>query len=88
MASGHAMTGVFEGTHWDPKRAAQGKKVNQIYIGFDTIVDPELSPKRMIPYTDLKEVSSTYHWSPYASGVSIPDDVADKLENVWINTAI
>ena len=87
VASGHAMTGVFEGTHWDQQKATEGKKVLQIYIGFDTVINPELTPKRMIPYSELKHVSSTYHWSPYASGTSIPEDIADKLEDLWLKTA-
>ena len=87
VASGFAMTGVVEGTHWDSEQAAKGKKALRVYVGFDTIINHELTPQRMIPYSKLSEISATYHWSPYASGVSIPDDFADKLETMWLQIA-
>lgn len=85
VASGHAMTDVFEGTHWNPEMVRAGKKARRIYIEFDKIVNYQSTG--MIPYNVLKTISSEFHWSPQASGVSIPDDIAEKLEEIWKNTS-
>ncbi len=80
IASGHALTAVFEGTHWDPDKAAQGKKANRIYIKFDKLLDCDSC---ILSMDELKRISGAMHWSPQSSGVSIPDDVASRLEELW-----
>lgn len=80
VASGHALTSVFEGTNWDEIKAAQGKMVNRVYIKIDKILDPETT---ILPLDELNKISGNMHWTPQNSGISIPDDVAKVLEDVW-----
>lgn len=37
VASGYAVTGVFEGTHWDEEKKQAGKKAKRIFVDFDKI---------------------------------------------------
>lgn len=80
IASGEALTPVFEGTNWDETKAKQGKTVNRIYIKIDKIVDPATT---ILSIDMLKSISSTMCWTPQNSGISIPNDVAKVLENIW-----
>lgn len=79
VASGKAITGVFEGTHWDPEKAIAGKKARRVYIAFDKIL-PEYNILKM---EELKNISSEMYWSSQSSGVSIPPAVAERLETFW-----
>ena len=33
----------------------------------------------------LNEISDTYCWSSQASGISIPDEIAEEVEKIWKN---
>lgn len=81
VASGYAETMVFEGTHWDEKRAETGKKARRIYIRFDKILN--IDAGEYLPYEKLQYIDHHYHWSPQGSGVSIPDDTVSRLEIHW-----
>ncbi len=78
MASGWAISEVFEGTHWgDINKLA-------LYIDghFDTILDPEKD--NLLPFVLLSMgIYQKMNWTPQASGVKIPDDVAYQLEIDW-----
>lgn len=80
IASGYALTTVFEGTNWDTIKAAQGKRVNRVYIEIDKILDPE---DCILQMDELYKISGNMHWTPQNSGISIPDDVAKVLEDIW-----
>ena len=79
VASGKAITGVFEGTHWDPDKAVAGKNARRVYIAFDKIL-PEY---RILEMEDLKRISNEMCWSSQSSGISIPPVVAERLESIW-----
>lgn len=81
VASGIAITDVFEGTHWDSEKNAMGKKARRIYIQFDKILDYET--EAILPYDILQELAPDYHWSSQASGIEIPMNVWDKIEEEW-----
>ena len=81
VASGYAETGVFEGTHWDTKKAIAGVSTRQIYIRFDKILNINIG--EYLPYEKLQYIDHSYHWSPQASGVSIPEETAKRLEIHW-----
>ncbi len=81
MASGKAESEVYEGTHWNNEERKKGKKALYIDVRFDTILNPE---KNIFPYKNLSiDVCSEMSWSPVASGITIPDNVAKKLEVNW-----
>jgi 5-methylcytosine-specific restriction protein A len=81
VASGWAVSEVYEGQHWDKQARAKGKRALYIDVHFDTILDPE---KEIFPRAWLDNgIYTKMHWEPQASGVTIPDDVAEQLERDW-----
>lgn len=81
IASGYAASDVFEGTHWDVERRTIGRKARRIYVKFDTIKD--FSSDDILAYEMLKEIDQNFNWSSQASGINIPNEIAQKIENVW-----
>ena len=79
IASGYALSKSFEGTHWDLEKRAQGKKIHRVYVSFDSIRTDDA----IMPMKKLIDLAGNYHWSSQASGVEIPDSIAQKLENYW-----
>ncbi len=82
FASGWATSKkVYEGRHWDKEAQAQGKTAYYIGVDFDTILDPA---KSIFSRERLDDgIYSKMRWEPQASGVTIPEDVATKLEYDW-----
>jgi 5-methylcytosine-specific restriction protein A len=81
VASGQAVSYAYEDEHWDEQAAAKGKKALYIDVRFDTLLDPD---KRIFPRARLsKGIYTKMHWEPQASGATIPDDVAERLEADW-----
>jgi 5-methylcytosine-specific restriction protein A len=81
VASGRAVSGVYEDKHWDKQARAKGKKALYIDVHFDTILDPE---KWIFPRAWLDSgIYAKMHWEPQASGATIPDDIANQLERDW-----
>jgi 5-methylcytosine-specific restriction enzyme A len=77
IASGWATSEVYEDLHWDNP----AKSALYIDIDLDTLLDPDenIFPREWLDsgiYTKMR-------WEPQASGVTIPDDVALKLEKDW-----
>ena len=80
VASGYAATDVFTHPHWEEERAKRGERSKHIYVRFDKKMHIEESP---LPMSVLNDIAPSYHWSTQASGVSIPEDIALKLEAIW-----
>jgi 5-methylcytosine-specific restriction protein A len=80
VASGYAVTNVYVSPHWEINRALVGDKSKHIYVKFEKMVNIEDSPLKM---SVLKELSPTFRWSSQASGISIPDEIALKMERRW-----
>lgn len=78
VASGYAVSGVFEGMHWEEEKIKKGKKARRIYIRYDKIRD--YRNESILSYDILKGISDTYCWSSQASGISIPKEIADCVE--------
>lgn len=83
VASGYAMSEVFEGVHWDADKDRDGRKARRVYIDFDKILDYETDI--ILTYEELVEISSTYHWSTQSSGIEIPSTISEQIENLWGN---
>ena len=81
VASGFAASGVFEGTHWDLERKLASKKARRIVVRFDKIKN--YNSESFLDFQSLENISNSYCWSPQSSGVSIPDEIAEKLELEW-----
>ncbi len=81
IASGFATGRCFEGEHWDPEKAAQGKKAKRIDVRFDWISNYDSDP--YLKQNRLKELFPEQEWSPMGSGISIKDQYVDQLEAEW-----
>ena len=78
MASGWATSEVFQDIHWDD----DSKLAHYVDIHFDTIIDP--SQDAIFSVELLQDgIYSSVNWTPQASGMSIPDEVAEQLEKDW-----
>lgn len=78
VASGWATSEVFQDIHWDD----ESKLAFYVDIHFDTILDPEQDA--IFPIELLQDgIYGSVNWTPQASGMSIPDDVAEQLEKDW-----
>lgn len=78
MASGWATSEVFQNTHWGD----EAKLAFYVQVHFDTIIDPE--QEAIFPIDLLQDgIYASVNWTPQASGMSIPDDVAEQLEKDW-----
>lgn len=80
MASGKVLTPVFQDTNWDEPKVKQVRPVNRVYIEIDKIVDPE---KTILPADELISKFKDMDWFPQNSGISIPDDIAKAVEDIW-----
>lgn len=77
VASGWATSDVQQSNRYKNT----SKKALYIEGQFDTILDPNnVFP---IEFLQNNDIYKKVHWTPQASGMSIPDDVAEKLENDW-----
>ena len=81
VASGYAATGVFEGTHWDLEKRENGFKARRIFVDFDRILD--YRKDNLLDFDCLKSIDTSFKWSSQTSGISIPDNIAIKLEKQW-----
>lgn len=80
VASGWAISDSFEDGHWNEELASEGKTANYVQINFDTIVEPE----KCFPRKKLeKGIFAKMNWSPAASGITIKEEIAEKLEDEW-----
>jgi len=80
MASGTAVSEVYDDKHWDPQRAKAGARALYVHLKFDRVLDPE--SEAILPLSVMKQKLAEQHWDTRASGISL-DRVAEKLEGLW-----
>lgn len=80
FASGKISSGIFEDDHFDVSRP--GETTTYIKFRPDILLDPDSGP---ILYRDQLNQSkrATRVWNSQSSGIVIPDDLAQELENKW-----
>jgi 5-methylcytosine-specific restriction protein A len=81
IASGWVTSDVYEDRHWDEEKSSNGITALYVDSDWDTLLDPnvDIFPRELLStgiYTKM-------HWEPQASGVRIPDEVAEQLEKDW-----
>ena len=82
MASGYAESHWFEKRHWDNVRAENGAMALYVDVGFNIILNPDEQP--ILSRESLNDgILSKVQWSSQSSGIRIPDDVAEVLEEAW-----
>ncbi len=79
MASGYALSSVFQHEHWDSNR---DDLANYVDVRFDTILVPDVDG--VLPLFVLQNgPTSKTHWTPQASGTSIDPVSAMHLDMIW-----
>ncbi len=79
VASGWVTSEVYSGPHWD--KTAKGKGALYVDVRFDTILDPD---KEIFPRARLDDgIYTKMRWDSQASGITISEDVAARLEIEW-----
>lgn len=81
VASGWAISEPKPGPHWDVERAAMGDTALYVDAEFERVLDPDVDTP--LAHRELEERFPNFHWSPQASGIEIPSDVAALLEEAW-----
>lgn len=83
VASGWAVSEVYEGGHWTDETDVDADYGTALYI--DIILDILLDPRtRTLPHSRLRDgIMARMNWTPQASGVTIPNDIAAELERIW-----
>lgn len=88
FGSGTVVKGSYEGKHWMEDKAKLGKKAWYIKAKFETLLDPNKDKILLRKQLDKAPLAGV-NWSTQSSGITIPDEIAVKLEEVWaklINT--
>jgi len=82
VGSGRVVSEVFDDWHWDEAKRAAGQRVWCIDVDFDVLLDADREP--ILTRAKLNEgVLGHMHWDPQSSGITVPEDVAEQLENEW-----
>ena len=77
MASGTVLTSPSEGEHYsDPTKTAL-----YVDLRFEVLLHPD--KEEILSKSVLQEKIPTVHWSPQASGMTIPPEDAALLETLW-----
>ena len=74
IACGYISSEPYPLPHWDEQKAQAGQTALRTDLLFKA-----LSNEPIISYSDLKSKYPNCSWTPQASGVSIPDDIAEEL---------
>ncbi|HEX8161906.1 MAG TPA: hypothetical protein VF538_08545 [Pyrinomonadaceae bacterium] len=80
--SGFADSGVYEDVHWNESKAKVGKVTRYVRVKWDVLLDAEnesIFPREWLNEPPLSRVN----WNTQISGIRIPDDVAEELEERW-----
>ena len=82
FASGKAIKGSYEDSHWETERAERGETCRFIKVQFDRLLDPDCDTILSREILKLPPFDSV-HWDTQASGIRIADSVAIELEKLW-----
>jgi 5-methylcytosine-specific restriction enzyme A len=80
IAAGFVATEPFLAKHW----SGEDKMVPRVLIDFEILLNPQHDPILSIELLKFGKTSSQ-HWTPQASGISIRPDVVDELEALWFD---
>ena len=79
IAAGTATSTVEEGDHWNK---AKGGKALYVMVRFDRIIDSTADAPLSL-YDITSGPLALVHWSTQSSGIHIPDNAAELLEDLW-----
>ena len=82
VASGWAVSGVYEAEHWDKARKRAGIAARYVDWKLEVLLDPEVDP--LLSVAELtRGPLARVHWRTQISGIHIPADAAVVLEDLW-----
>lgn len=82
FAVGNVVKDPYEGDHYDPVKAEEGKKCRYVDIEFTQILD--VFKDQFITQDDLNKITvDNQVWSPQSSGIEIKKRSAGLLEDFW-----
>lgn len=70
--------------HWDAQKAADGQETWYTEFVPELLLDPRTRPP-MDPRRSASAAVRAFNWTPQASGIAIPDEVATALLEEWHN---
>ena len=79
VGSGYTTGEVTDQEHWQPERRAAGHRMNSVPIRFDVLVRSPLIRRAELEGQQF----AGYKWDTQMSGVRIPPEVAQELEQLW-----
>lgn len=79
IAAGTATGEVKPDNHWDE---AKSRKALFVMVSFDRIIDPTADAPLSV-YDITSGPIASVHWGTQSSGIQIPDDAAEFLEELW-----
>ncbi|HRN51917.1 MAG TPA: AAA family ATPase [Gemmatimonadaceae bacterium] len=82
VLSGTTVAPVETRAHFDPARATAGDTANYVKFRVDLMVDvAERAPLDLRDRFD--QAFRSYNWTPQASGIVVPDEIASRALTVW-----
>ena len=70
--------------HYEPIKAADGKKIKAIDVEFDRLINYE--QETILLQKELVDKCGAQHWSPQNSGIEIKQEVLPTLQALWNQT--
>jgi len=83
IASGWATSETYLGKHWDPERARRGEKCYRADCDWERLIDPDVDSPLFVTVLQKKLSAFQFGWTPQASGIRMPDELAESLEKLW-----
>ena len=71
----------YEKDHYDPAKAAEGKREKAIDVEFDRVINYEKD--KYVDQAELNAKCGAQHWSPQNSGIEIKQEVLPTLRMLW-----
>lgn len=83
IGSGWIISMPFEAPHWDGTLAESGGYARFVEIVFDSLLNPDTEQILELDILANDPVLTQMNWLSQASGVRIPESVADELQTLW-----
>lgn len=77
IGCGYVSSTPYELPHWDPDKAAGGMTALRTDLLFKA-----LSNRPIVALDSLKQSWPNYNWTPQGGGISVPDDIAEKIISI------
>ncbi|EAW31099.1 hypothetical protein GP2143_03223 [marine gamma proteobacterium HTCC2143] len=81
FGSGHVTKEPAEEPHFNEEQLKLGKKALFVMVNFDQLYDPQ--SEIPITHSELQAFDSKV-WDSQSSGITIPEETASKLEQLWL----